>query len=568
MSDLGSRAWQMVKETRFLAHDPEELWAMVDPADGATATDLGDLLTEAAKTIKEIGTDLRTHSLAVEWDGEGGEAFRKWIHQAALATLGLGDYSENAGKWLGHAADTLHEVKPQLEILRKQSATARSVLDAHAAKATDVGNHDGGPTDSEVTKAKTQYANHSAEAAGQMMKLAQSYTVSTEQIDALAAPEFPELPKQFVPTQIHGGTHISAPSSGTAAGQGATTQAQASSGHKAALGTSSSGTNPAPQVAVRHHMTDPPVVPDATTRRLPDTTNTGIDSVSTLPSAPPVPWSGSAPSVSAGGVDSRTSSPTGLLPPAFGAGTTTFPPGLRGIEGRPVYGSRGPLPTPPGAGASGGSRVLGRELTGPTGPGMSGSQPVPGRGPAVPGAARSTNGITGGRPFSPTSGRSAGAIPRGTVIGGTPSEQQPPVGRGTAPAGSRIGGTPSRANGRMASPEGAAKSARLPEQSDGILGGQPKTPRQRGREGLTSGRSGLVRGTETDGAQPQRGGTARGASAVTPAPYGGDRSARDERSRNRTNQRAEDENGRPSTPDPRPEPRLPSGPDGHARREG
>lgn len=95
----------------------------------------------------------------------GREAFRTWCNQAALATLGLGDYSESAGKWLGHAADTLHEVKPQLEILRKQSATARSVLDAHAAKATDVGNHDGGPSDTEVKTAKTRYANDSADAA-------------------------------------------------------------------------------------------------------------------------------------------------------------------------------------------------------------------------------------------------------------------------------------------------------------------------------------------------------------------------------------------------------------------
>ncbi|MEU5480883.1 hypothetical protein [Streptomyces mirabilis] len=561
MSDLGSRAWEMVKQTRFLAHDPEQLWAMVEPADGATATDLGDLLTQAAKTIKDIGSDLRTHSLAVEWDGEGGEAFRTWCHQAALATLGLGDYSETAGKWLGHAADTLHEVKPQLEILRRQSATARSVLDAHAAKATDVGNHNGGPTDSEVTKAKTQYANHSAEAAGQMMKLAQSYTASTEQIDALEAPEFPELPKQFVPPEIHGGTHISAPSSGGAAGQGTMTQAQTSV-HKAAIGTSSSGTSPAPRVAASHHMAVLPVVPDATPGRLPETTNTAIDSVSTLPSAPTVPPSASAPSSGAGDVGVRTSSPTGLLPPTFGAGTT-IPPSVRGSEGRAVYGGRGPVPTPSGSATSGASRVPGRGLTGPFGPGVSGSQPqAPGRGPAVPGAARGANGITGGRPVSPTNGRPVGAIPRGTVVGGIPSQQQPPLGRGTAPGGYGPGTTPPRGNDRTTNPESAAKSARPLAQSNGIVGGQPKTSRQRGRAGLTSGRAGLVRGSGADDARPQSGGTARGASAVAPAPYGGDRSARDERSRNRTNQRAEDEDGRPSTP------RLPSGPDGHARREG
>ncbi|MGW0834002.1 hypothetical protein [Streptomyces prunicolor] len=561
MSDLGSRAWQMVKQARFAAHDPEQLWSMVEPADGATVTELGDLLTQAATTIKEIGTDLRTHSLAVEWEGEGGEAFRTWIHQAALAALGLGEYSENAGKWLGHAANTLHEVKPQLEILRRQSATARSVLDAHAASATDVGNHDGGPTHTEVTEAKTSYANDSAEAAGQMMKLAQSYSASTEQIGALEAPEFPELPKQFVPTKVDGGTHISAPPSGRAVGRGTTTQAPVP-GRKAAIATGSSGTSAAPQVTSRHHTAGLPAVPDATPGRPADTTNTAIDSASTLPSAPPS--TSGLPSGSGGG-DSRTSSSTGLLSPALSAGTT-IPSGVRGIEGRSVYGGRGPVPTASGSGTSGSSRVPGRGLTGPYGSGMPGSQPIPGRGQAVPGAARGANGITGGRPLPPPSGRTAGAIPRGTVIGGTASEQQSPTGRGTVPGGGRTGATPYGSNGRTANPESAAKSARLPAQSDGIVGGQPRTSRQRGRAGSTSPGAGLVRGTDTpntgDARRQSIGTAARGASAVTRAPYGGDHSARSERSRNRTDQRAEDGEGRSSTP------RLPSGPDEHPRREG
>jgi hypothetical protein len=70
----------MVRETRFVTHAPERPWAMVEPADGATATELGELLTQAAKTIKDVGSDLRTHSMAVEWDGEGGEAFRTWCN--------------------------------------------------------------------------------------------------------------------------------------------------------------------------------------------------------------------------------------------------------------------------------------------------------------------------------------------------------------------------------------------------------------------------------------------------------------------------------------------------------
>ena len=77
MSDRGSWAWQMVKETRFVAHDPEELWTMVEPSDGATATELGELLTQAARTIKRAGderTDYDGHrtTMAVLIAGTGG----------------------------------------------------------------------------------------------------------------------------------------------------------------------------------------------------------------------------------------------------------------------------------------------------------------------------------------------------------------------------------------------------------------------------------------------------------------------------------------------------------------
>ncbi|MGW3634009.1 hypothetical protein ACWD7F_28330 [Streptomyces sp. NPDC005122] len=558
MSDLGSRAWEMVEQTRFLAHDPEQLWAMVEPADGATATDLGDLLTQAAKTIKDIGSDLRTHSLAVEWDGEGGEAFRTWCHQAAMATLGLGDYSETAGKWLGHAADTLHEVKPQLEILRRQSATARSVLDAHAAKATDVGNHDGGPSDTEVKTARTQYANDSADAAGLMIKLAQSYTASTEQIDALEAPEFPELPKQFVPTRVDGGTHVSASSTGGATGQEAMTHAQLSR-HEAAIGSSSSGARSVLHVTTRQHMAEVPVAPDATPGSLADTTNTAIDSLNTLPSAPAVPPSDSAPPSGVGGVNGRTSSPTGLLPPAFGAGTT-FPPGARGSEGRSVYGIRGSLPTPSGPGVSESPRTPGRGLSGPFGSGVSGSQPAARRGLVGPAPARGANGIIGGRPVSPVAGRSAGAIPRGTAIGGTPSQQQASMGRGDAMGGASPGATPSQGESGRVTRENTSKSPRPPAQSGGIVGGQAKPSRRRGRAGFTSGGAGLVRGATTDDTLSQGGGTARDVSVSSR--QRGSRSAHDEHARSRGNHRAEDADDQPSTP------RLPGGPDGDARREG
>lgn len=557
MSDLGSQAWQMVRQSRFLTHDPEQLWAMVESADGATASELGVLLTQAAKTISEIGDDLRTHSLAVEWEGEGGEAFRTWIHQAALATLGLGEYSEGAGKWLGHAADTLHEVKPQLEILRNQSATARSVLDAHAAKATDIGNHDGGPSDAAVENAKTSYADDSAEAGGLMMKLAQSYTASTEQIDALEAPKFPELPEQFVPERNHGGTHVSVPSSSGAVVPGPTSHAQAPD-YQATLGARPSETNSA---VSQQHTAGESVLPHSTPGRLADATTTMIDSVGTLPSAPATP---SAPLSGSSSPESRTPSPTGLLPPAFGGGTTP-PPGARGGGRIPSYGGRTSVPTPSGPSTSGNPRapIPARGLHGPVGPSTTGSQPTPRSAGAAP--VRGVNGITGGRPATPATGRPAGAIPRGNVIGGAPSPQQTPVGRRGITGSTSPGATQARDGGRMANRERGAQAAGLQARSDGIAGGQPRPPQGRGRTPLTRGSVRATRGESADVPQPQRGATARSASASSPSsPNRGERAAHEERSDSRPDQRAETEE-ECSRPTP---PRLPSGPDGHARREG
>ncbi|MFJ1605292.1 hypothetical protein ACIOHS_18280 [Streptomyces sp. NPDC088253] len=532
----------MVKQTRFLVHDPEQLWAMVEPADGATATELGDLLTQAAKTIKDIGSDLRTHSMAVEWDGEGGEAFRTWCNQAALATLSLGDYSETAGKWLGHAADTLHEVKPQLEILRRQSATARSVLDAHAAKATDVDNHDGGPSGTEVKAAKTRYADDSADAASLMIKLAQSYTASTEQIDALKAPEFPELPKQFVPTNLRGESPVSVPTGSGGAAQRTVTGGEAP-GHSAVANTGSSGASSVPRAATPHHLAHVPDVPDAVPGGYADTTNTAIDGVGALPSAP-AGTAGAAPPSGIGGPDARVSSPTGLVPPAVGGGGTLLPSTGAGA-GRTAYGGRAALPAESGPGASGNSRTPGRGLPASPISGVSGtgtdSPRMPGRGPTSPTGGRGTGGITGGRPTSPAAGRSTGAIPRGTVVGSNPNQQQAPVGRGSVTGGTSPGATPARGGERTTARQGAARTPKPPAQSGGIVGGQPRPAPQRGRTAFTSGAAGLVRGANTEGTPLQTGQTARGGSPSSRRDS--DRSKRDERSSNRSNRPTEDGTG-------------------------
>ncbi|MFD8390274.1 hypothetical protein ACFV2N_13970 [Streptomyces sp. NPDC059680] len=561
MSDFASRMWETVRQERFLLQDPEQLWAMVESADGPTASGLGELLTEAAKTIKEIGGDLRTHSMAVEWEGEGGKAFRTWCYQAALTTVSLADYSENAGKWLGHAANTLHEVKPQLEMLKNQSVSARSVLDAHAAKATDVGSHDGGPSDSAVTKAKTQYANTRAEAGGLMMKLAQSYTASTEQINAVHAPTFPELPERFLPPKVDDGTHVSAPNTQESPGPG-TVRRVKSNTYESAANSRSGWTGSVTQPPTTHRLKNLADVP----HHVPpsahiDVPHTAIDSTGTLPPAPTVPSAHSAPPAGPSVPDVRAPSETGMLPPVFGAGTMR-PPGVREGGERPVYRGRGSLPTPSGPGTSESPRI---PRSGPFGPSVTGSEPAPERGPLSPAPTGGTNGITGGRPISPSAGRPAGAIPRGNVVGGAPNQQQPPRSRGAVPGSPTARTTSSRGDNSAVNREGAP-TGRMPATSHGIAGGQPRPSRDRRRAGTTS--LGVRPASETAAEEPlpRRGGRPRGASAS--AKNRDDRPARDKRSGSRATDPAEDRDLQAEDRNNRPvPPPLPKGPDGDIGRE-
>lgn len=576
MSDFAGRMWESISQTRFFVQDPEQLWAMVESADGPTVSGLGVLLTEAAGTIKEIGGDLLTHSLAVEWEGEGGEAFRIWCNQAALATLSLGDYSENAGKWLGHAADTLHEVKPQLEMLRNQSVSARSVLDAHAAKATDVGSHDGGPSDSAVTKAKTSYTNSRTEAGGLMMKLAQSYTASTEQINALEAPKFPELPQRFVPDSRGGETHISAPKAGGEATPG-TTARTAVPERQPTVGSGRSESSPVPRVSLPHHPTtpnhptNPADVSDTPPRTHEDAPNTAIDSVKNLPSSPVLPASPSPPSVAPGGPDGRLPSATGPLPPVFGTGPTP-PSGVRGGGERPLNEGRRPPVTPTGPGTSTNPRPPGRAFSGPFGPGETGGQSGTARVPVGSPSTGVTRGISGGRPASPTAGRSGGAIPRGNVIGGTPNQQQPLRGRGAVPGRPAAGAAPARGENPAAEREGTARG-RMPAPSNGIVGGQPKPSRGRGRAGFTTRDVRAREGAPEDEQLLRQGGASRGSSTASKRD---DRSARDKRSgpgaTDRTEHRDHEAEERDHLAEARDNrlkpPPLPKGPDGDIGREG
>jgi hypothetical protein len=419
-----------------------------------------------------------------------------------------------------------------------------------------------------VSKAKTQYANTRAEAGGLMMKLAQSYTASTEQISALEAPKFPELPERFVPDRFGGETYISVPTDGGKGTYSGTPARAEAPVRQATVHSEVSGTDSVPSVSPPHHSTDLAGASDVPLpRHHVDAANTVIDSTDTVPSPPVVPTSPSAPPVGPGvGPDVRTPSVApGPLPPVFGTGTTV-PPGVRAGGERPVSEGRSPLTAPSGPGAPTSPRVPGRGFSGPYGPAATGEQTGAGPGRIGSPSARSASGITGGRPAAPTTGRAASAIPRGNVIGGTPNEQRAPSGR-AAGLRSRAVGTPACGDDRAANREASARGGRMPASSNGIVGGQPGPSRDRKRAGATS--RGVRPASEATASERQekRGGPSRGAS--TPVPEGDDRSARDRRARGRETDRAEDGEHQAEEKRNRPlPPPLPQGPDGDLGREG
>ncbi|MBO1334130.1 hypothetical protein [Streptomyces sp. VRA16 Mangrove soil] len=557
----GAHMWSAAKTARFAAHTPEALYAMVEPANGATAADLGRLLTQASTTIKEIGDDLKTHSTAVEWEGEGGDAFRKWIHETSLATLSLGDYSETAGKWLGHAADTLHEVKPQLETLKDSSLAAQKVLDAHAAKATDVGNHDGGPSTTEVESAQKQAGGDQAEAAQLMMKLAQSYNASTEQIEALKAPEFPVLPTRFVPEIVDGDEDVydSSQDTGTAAvvgGVGVAAVGAAAIGEASRSSSLAYGNSSASAPSTAHAAR---VVPDFTTGG----TGTSLDRVGTLPS-PSVPATAPPATPSLQGGTSGLSAPTtGAPPPVFGGATsrTGVPPRGAGAAKTPsAFGPRGPLGTPASPGETGAPGTPRGTAQGRGVPGLSGRQGTPSgapssvRGPGGASPGRAANGISGGRPTTPQAGRPATAPSRGTVVGGTPTQSTPGA-RGAAAEGApRAGANFARGSGYAQGRGAASDGARLPAHSDGVAGGQPQASKTRRNQPPATRGAGLLHGAAGDAAHTQRvGAPARGSVGTSRK----DDARNEPAERSRDERAASEETEAEQNQRPLPPPRLP-----------
>ncbi|WP_327132277.1 hypothetical protein OG311_15375 [Streptomyces sp. NBC_01343] len=467
--------------TNFEGYTHQQLLAMIASLDAETVKTRGTQLTEAAKTIKEIGESLKKHRVK-GWEGEAATAFENWVGQTGSATLRLGDYSEAGGKWMTEAAQTMVEVKKNMPAYDADAA-------ANLKAAHDF--HNDPDAQKMGQEAHAKLSGDHQKAVDALTKLAGSYDQSTTQMGKAEIPTFPAPPPAFDPPKVDSGQDISRDGGGYGTGSGPGSSSYGASAPRAGGSSNEPGLTPGHQ----SETTPPPTTGPVPVPGLPDRdVDVDLDHVATFPDK--------------------------TLPPVTGLPSSPVPG--PGPSGGPMPGPVAPItlppigpPNPAGGGPGGKFQVT----TPPLGK-------VGGTGGPLP---RDT-GIMGGRPVT-TNGPSAG-IPRGTVIGQEGGGQQ---GLGRGMGGGMHPGSGSGPHG--GGPGGSAMGRRLAMEPGGVVGGRQSAAIGRpttGGQPFTQGGSGLVR--NGSGA-----GSARGAMGHAGAGIHAPGNRRDQQGGERPDYLAEDE---------------------------
>lgn len=453
--------------TSFEDMSHEQMLAWLDQANAGTVQGAADRLTAAAKEIRKIAEELKVRPQYVEWKGEGADAFRTWSGDLANSTLRLGDFSEGAAKWLGETSGAIATAQASIP---RDTKSAQANLDAAQAALNDP---DAAAVSSKSTSELAALAADKEkvrqEAAAQMRKLGQTYSLSATQLDGLERPKFPPPPAAILPRDVgeqstdlarpgaatSGGARGSAIGSGTAGAVGVTHEYVATLGRPEAR---------VPTSGVSSHQLSPSAIEPSA--------HVGIDSAATLPEV-------RQPSTSATGGVPATAHPEagvspsagGILPPIpGGTARTSLAPGGQGrsviggrISAQPAQGAAG---SALGRGVTEGSQIPSRNVPGS---GVNPGRTVPGQGLPSGRGVPANSGITGGRPSAtPTRGRPMGRLPGGTVVGGEPAGSRGSTGRVPTTGG----GQP------VVHPAGPTAGRPMPTPREGIVGG---TPQQTGR---------------------------------------------------------------------------------------
>ncbi|GGT27308.1 MULTISPECIES: WXG100 family type VII secretion target [Streptomyces] len=431
--------------TNFEGFTHQQLLAMVKSLNPDIVKTRSTQLTNAAKTIEQIGEALKKYRVQ-GWEGEAARAFDDWASQAGSATLRLSKFSAVAGEWMQHAAQTMIEVRDNIPD-----------YPAEAAKNLEVSRKFRNDPDAQQLgrEAHAKLTGEHQKAIDALAKLAGSYEQSKTQIGKVEIPTFPPPPGPFQPAEgTHGSTYIERPSGGTGDGGYSGGYApSASSRGGGSYGDSGPVSGRLPDATLPPVTGPSPVLPDRDV-------GTDLDSVAVLPD--------------------KTLPPVTSMPPAPGPGPVA--PG-------PVVPMPPVAPLPPGTGPTLGGGTFNKvpPVAGPPGGGKLGIPPVMPR----------DTGIIGGRQVPSTTGPTAG-LPRGLVVGseGAHPGARPPVGPGMHPG---MGGA------HPSGPGGTPVGRRLAMEPGGVIGGarQPGAmpPGVVGRavpttgQPFTHGGSGLVRNT-------------------------------------------------------------------------
>ncbi|WP_171171052.1 WXG100 family type VII secretion target [Streptomyces sp. I05A-00742] len=507
----------------FIHVSHEQLWAMIEHADAGKIDQVAKKLHEAANTIREIGTDLKEHAGKVDIRSEGGTAFHTWGADMGNATVRLADYSEKAGDWLAHAANTLRAVKTEMPPVPTAAKATLEQFDKLYPGFRDnplLFNNEavsklnrGGPSTFQVAAAAKEIAEGHKEAAGAMRKLANQYNDSGEEISGATRPNFPPMPGVMMPEAPEiSPEHITLDRAGGGVGGGSSAAFGAVSPGADAGGSSSvpspsaaggggaSSGSPGGAASVPHVDR-----PDSSTRVDGGVTYPQPPSAPTVPDGGPTPTSpGGGPSVPPTGPLAPPHLPSGPVPgrpPAFPSRPGRVPPSPEQGGGPATRGSRqGPVLPSPGGGP--GTGRIGAPAPGtpgvPRSPGTADMPPVAMGGPA--------DGVVGGRPTPRAPGQTLPGMPRGTVIGAEPGatgaagQGHPGMGYGPGfggmPGGPMGGGGTGRAGGR-----------RLVSEAGGVVGSRASQGAVADGSPFTQGGTGLLRNS---GEQERGRGTAEG----------------------------------------------------------
>ncbi|ANH95625.1 hypothetical protein A8713_23425 [Streptomyces sp. SAT1] len=439
--------------TDFESMTHEQLATLLDSATTAGASHLAARLSKAASTITKIGSDLMDHVKSLEWQGEGGDAFRDWGGQTASSTLRLGQYAEVASRWMGTVSQAIAEAKAAMPDTSETARAKTDLADAHktitALQQPGVHNDPDAQQAARTARSDATAAQHRIDAARheaiqQLRKLAQTYEYSAQQVNGVQPPTFPPPAENTGSPDWWRGdkTHASGSSEQTGA-------ALPASHHVARSG--AAGPHPMTPVGSSAVTGQSPSGPEQHLGQQHQPVSLDIDGLDTLPrqTQPPAPPATAETNVPHQGPPITATPPP--LPPAF------------------TGGGRGPAPVPPSR-----ASAPGRSPQGPLVSRPAGNTPRTPQGP----------GIVGGRPV-PEAGRSASRLPQGTVIGRENTQGRVPMGRGISP------GVPADGSGRSGT--GSVGGRRLASETGGLIGNRPGQPVRGSGRPFTAGGSGLVR---------------------------------------------------------------------------